>query len=566
MDYENHNLSAAAWKIVRDYAGRRGVPDDQLDDYLAPRLEPGRLQLDYADRAVERIGRALKLGETIHVYGDYDADGITAVSILLRFFRETARVLPSWRLPNRLLGDHYGLDLDRARSMVAAGKPGLLIALDCGTNARDAVTFLKAEGVDTIEIDHHPVQADATLDAEALINPKVHQPKDREVAELCAAGLVLLVCHRLAEAWSCQLQWDHESATILACLGTLGDACTMTSTNRAIVKTGLHLINQEASISRIVGLAALLPRDPHLRVGQRRLQFEAIPKINALGRMGSADPGVELLTTLDPAAARAIAQRATEINVERQQLQQRVVESAGQQARSCLAQHPNMELLVLADPAWHHGVVGPAASRIVDMFGRSAILLGQDGPGNWRGSGRSRGRDDLGTIVNKLRTDRLIARGGGHAAAVGLGLTGLQLEHLQRILPTLAVPRRECVEPETEILGEVDELSAPDWQGALETLAPFGRGNPSPIFTARGFLITATPTFLSLSDGTVWACKVEGLTNGGQAIPLLWRDAAEAKRQWREGRRFDLRLELTCRSHRGRLFYNWMVLSCMATN
>jgi len=562
MNSTNHNLSPAAWDIVRDYARRRGVPDDQLDNYLHPRFEPERLQLALVDRAVDRIGRALDLGETIQIYGDYDADGITAVSILLRFFRETTRLLPSWGLPDRVSG--YGLDLERAKSMVAEAKPDLLLALDCGTNAREAVAYLKSHGVDTIVIDHHPAQGGSVADATALVNPKVHQPKDREVVELCAAGLVLLLCYRMAKIWGCRDRWDHEAAVILACLGTLGDASTMTKTNRAVVKTGLHLINQESSISRIVGLAALLPLDPLLRVDQRRLQFEAIPRINALGRLGSADPGVELLTTVDPAIARAIAARASEVNTERQQLQQRIVDSAGQQARACLAQHPDLDLLVLADPSWHHGVVGPAASRIVEQFGRSAILLGRDGPDTWRGSGRSRGRDDLGALVSTLRTGGLIHRGGGHSAAVGLGVTRHQLEHLQGILPALVIPKLESVEPATEIIGEADDLPAPDWQRVLETLEPFGRGNPAPVLTAMGCEIATRPTNLALPDGTVWACKVEERTRKGQSLSVLWRDPGEAARKWLAGGPFDQFLELTCRSYRGRLFYNWIVLASTA--
>ncbi len=289
-----------------------------------------------------------------------------------------------------------------------------------------------------------------------------------------------------------------------------------------------------------------------------------MPRLNALGRLGSADPGVELLTTDNPGTAQEIAVKATETNTARQQLQQRVVESAGQQARACLAQHPNLELMVLADPSWHHGVVGPAASRIAEQFGRSVILLGRDGAGTWRGSGRSRGRDDLGTLASKLRADGLIERGGGHAAAVGLVVTGQQFEHLQSILPSLSMPRIDGVEPETEILGDVEDLSAPDWHHALDLLAPFGRGNPAPIFTARGCLITASPTNLALRDGTIWASKVQAWTQGGLVASVPWRDPAQARREWRVGGRYDLLLELTCRSYRERLFYNWIVLSSTA--
>lgn len=554
------HLPLAVREIVCHYAIRRGIAGHQLEEFLNPQLDFRKLELPNLDLASARLAHAIRKNEQVVIFGDYDADGITATSILVRFFNECTSLRPKWILPNRQ-SDCYGLGLERAKSILTIEKPQLLVTLDCGTNSAEATSFLRAHGIDTLVVDHHPPQQDLATGALAVINPKLHGPCSGEATDLCAAGLTLMLCYHLAQVLGAQDRWDQEAAIIMAGLGTLGDACVMTHLNRVLVKSAMHLINTSGAVARSPGLRALLPDAGAFRVHQRVLEFDLIPKLNALGRLSLADPGVELLTTEDAALARQLAAKAAGINSLRQQLQQRVVESAAAQAGAKLSEHPETKILILSDPAWHHGVVGPAASRTVERFGRSAILIGLDGAGMWRGSGRSYGRDDLGTFVTQLRRAGFLAGGGGHAGAVGVMATGSQLARLHKVSPEFTIPQTGSFEAETEVIAEVDLLEPSEWRQVLELLEPFGRRNPLPLLTAQRCLMETTAEPLRCRDGTTWAAKAELRTRRGRTLSVLWRDHVRASHEWKPGRRYDLELELSWRPTNGRIYYNWAVAS-----
>jgi single-stranded-DNA-specific exonuclease len=546
--------------IVRQYARRRGITDLELAGYLNPQLHLGKLQLPGMASCVSRILRAIRDRERISVVGDFDCDGVTGTAILLQFFRDCTPLRPTWVLPSRQT-DGYGLGLELAKRVWHEQRPQLVITVDCGTNSRPAVEFLSARGVETIVVDHHPAQGDLTTQALAIVNPKLHSPNDAQLTELCGAGLALVFCYNLAQACGYQSRWDNELAIILAGLGTLADACVMTQTNRALVKSSMRLLDNPNVLARSKGLAALVPAHPLCALNQRFLQFDIIPKLNALGRLANADPAVDLLTTDDAALARQIVAKADGTNRLRQQLQQKIVESASNQAQVLLSGNPQLSALILADAAWHHGVVGPAASRIVENFNRSAILLGQDGAGVWRGSGRSFGRDDLGGLVARWQESGLITRGGGHSRAVGLAVTTKQLERLQRDTAKIVVPQAGVVDPETEVIGMADHLDAAGWRKVFEMLEPFGRRNPFPILLAAGCHLGSKPQALRLRDGTIWAVKVDARTRGGRTLRVTWRDHHRAAQEWRMGRRYDLELELSWKLYEGALLYNWHIRS-----
>ena len=416
-------LSPAARGIVADYAERRGIGPDHLDEFLNPKPDLDRWILPDGEKAIARLSRAVANREQVLIFGDYDADGITATAILLRFLRESASFKVSWSLPDRRT-DQYGLDLDKARSLVSRCQPTLLICVNCGTNSGEAIAWLKTNGVDTIVVDHHPAE-NPNPDAAAMVNPKAHPGSElNDLDALCAAGLALLLCNHLARAWTCAEKWDRSAAIMLAGVGTIADSVPMTTINRAIAKTGIALINAPGILARIAGLAELVPVDGQ-RLTQRRLQFEVIPAFNALGRLASAEPGVTLLTTTNRAEAEEIAAHARSLNANRKAIQQEMTDQAEALARSLLENHPDAHVLVLADRRWHHGVAGPAASRIAEQFSRSAILLAPAGTaGQWKGSGRSSNGDNLGQWVREVKSLGLLDRGGGHAAAVGLAAGG----------------------------------------------------------------------------------------------------------------------------------------------
>ena len=562
-----NNLSPAARSIVADYAKRRGIAPPQLDDFLNPKLALDRCNLPDAEKVLARLNRAAANREKLLLFGDYDCDGISSTAILLRFLGQRTSLTPAFAfaLPDRRF-DHYGLDLEKAKSLFCEFRPSLLNCLDCGTNSAEAVTWLKAHGVDTIVVDHHPPSEEKSTDAVAMGNPKVHPAaQTSDLGDLCAAGLTLVLCNYLARAWQCAEKWDSAAATGLAGLGTLADAVPMSAINRSIAKSAITLINDRAVLNPITGLAALVPANGR-QITQRQLQFEIIPAINALGRLNSAEPGVNLLTTANRAEAAAIATQCLELNAARKVKQQEMTVQASALAREVLEHHPQATVLVLADRRWHHGVAGPTASQIAESFGRSTILLAPNGTG-WKGSGRSRNGDDLGQWIRTMKALGLVERGGGHAAAVGLAATSAQIPALQSAGLAVPMPQVDNAEPDSEILGEIDRLSPEEWLDVIELLEPFGRGNPYPIIAASNALCRSKPATLTLRDsGKPWGAKSEFQTEAGQVILPVWRDFEAALSSWSPGKRCHLELEVSKKAHNGRVYFNWAVSACRTSS
>ena len=537
-----------------NYIRSRGITATGMKEYLQPtlRLEPH--QLPEAEHFITRLTTAIKNNERILIFGDYDADGITSTTILLRCLREIAGITPAWSLPNRA-HDFYGLDLEKARSLLQHYQPTLLICLDNGSNANEAIRWLKQNGVDTLVADHHPLEG-ARPEAIAVVNPKLC---GADTDDSCAAGLTLMLCEKLAKAWHAETKWNRDSAIILAGLGTLADAVSLTPLNRAVVKNAIHLMSDRRKVAAIPGLAALLANA--VAVNQRHLQFDVIPKLNAVGRLGDAEPAVTLLTTTDPIIAKTIATHCCERNELRKQLQREMVKQAKALAGVIVGDHPETPVLILAESSWHHGVAGPAASQIAETFQRSAILLAPHTEGQWKGSGRSVNGDHLGRWVRDAKSLGLAERGGGHSAAVGLVTTSAQIAPLQSAGLFLPVPQADH-EPVTEVIGNIDQLKAEEWATVSELLAPCGRKNPFPLVSAQGAVCYGEPTALnSQEDQKVWAMRAKFKIHGGKIITILWRDAEAARQHWTTGARCDLMLELTVQRKADRTFYNWTASS-----
>ena len=551
-------LPPVAKEIITDYARRRGMLSDGLADFLLPILRLERVALHQASPFIARLTAAVKNHERILIFGDYDADGITATTILLRCLRETAGITPMWSLPNRQF-DHYGLDLIKAQSLRQQYQPTLLICLDNGTNSSEAIQWLKQEGVETIVCDHHPLEG--SLPETIVVNPKAHGG-DKE--DLCAAGLALLVCHELTCAWKAESLWNRDGAILLAGIGTMADAVRLTPLNRAITKTAIALMNDAIKVTQIPGLAALIANVPS-QLNQRQLQFDIIPALNAPGRLGSAEPVVTLLTTADFNQARSIAAHCREQNERRKQIQREMVRQASGLAEAVVNSHSDAAVLVLAGRNWHHGVAGPAASQIAETYRRSVILLAPHGDHDWKGSGRSANGDHLGNWLRAAKALGLVERGGGHAAAVGLALTPAQLAPLQSAALLLPMPQTDA-EPTTEFVGEIDQLPTEEWAAAVELLAPFGRCNPFPVLRAPGARLQGEPVTLQLKDnGQPWAIRAEFKMNSGRRLMALWRDVDAARKQWTPGARCDLTLELSIQARGGKTYYNWSVVSFQST-
>jgi len=429
-------------------------------------------------RAVDRILCAVKKGEKILVYGDYDVDGITATALMVRVLRRLGGRV-DYYIPHRLT-DGYGL---HDSALVQAGKAGytLVVTVDCGISGAAAVEAARrAGGPEVIITDHHQVPA-VLPDAVAVLNPRrpdCHYPF-KELAgvgvALKLAGALLDAAGEPAEAWRDYLD--------LACLGTVADIVPLLGENRILVRCGLPRLAE----SENAGIRALLAVSGIKNDGldARAVGFALAPRLNAAGRLGDARPAVELLLCEDDARAQELAGRLNQGNRERQQIE------AGVLAEALGILHGDDRLsadrvLVLAAAGWHPGVIGIVASRLMDMFYRPVLLVALDGE-KGRGSGRSVPGFHLYRALEQCR-DYLLDFG-GHAGAAGFSLPADQVEPFREAINACAERMMPGETPvpvlDIDALVSLRDIS-PRLIAELAMLAPFGHGNPDPLLACHG--------------------------------------------------------------------------------
>ena len=468
----------------------RGVGDvAAARSFLAPTLAslPDPSALAGVDVAVERLERALSAGETIGVFGDYDVDGVASTTMLSELLEAVgARVVST--IPDRLL-EGYGLSRPGVDRLAAAGAT-LVVAVDCGVTAHDEVAYAKARGVDVIVVDHHTVPVELPR-AHAVINP--HRADcARGSEDLCAAGVTFNLCLGLrrtlrARGWfsSTRPEPDLRDALDLVALATVADCVRLVGENRVLVAHGVKAMRG----ARRRGLAALLEVanvDP-LKVDAGTLGYQLGPRVNAAGRLGDAMQAVRLLRSGDVDETRALARRLDAENAARKDLEKRIVEEAVQRvAGSRLLQ--DAKVVVVGDEAWHPGVVGIVASRLVDKFGKPAVVVGEGG----RGSGRSISAFHLHEALSAVSST--LAGFGGHAHAAGVRVPPGGLDAFRDALSAHAETRLQPSDLARSQIHDGD-LSLDDVTfelvEQLQRAAPFGRGNGEPCFRVRGLRPTA---------------------------------------------------------------------------
>lgn len=463
----------------------RGVEEESAARrFLSPKLAelPDPLRLAGVAAAVERLVAALNKGETIGIFGDYDVDGVTSTTVLWDFL-ESAGAEVCATLPDRLT-EGYGLSragVDRLREAGAK----LIVTVDCGVTAVDEVAYCDENGVDVIIIDHHTVPVELPR-AWSVINP--HQPDCESGAEhLCAVGVTFNLCmalrrHLRDAGWftDARPEPDLRWALDLVALGTVADVVPLREDNRVFVTWGMKTIRQ----GRRVGMAALLDvagSDPK-RLSAGSLGFQVGPRINAAGRLGDAMQAVRLFRSPRMEEARELAARLDGENVSRRELERQIVEEAIAEVEAS-DEHREARVLVVGRESWHPGVVGIVASRLVDRFGKPAVVVGEAG----RGSGRSIPKYHL---YDALRSVEDTLEGfGGHAHAAGVRVPDGGLARFRDALCAQAeqVLEAEDLERLYRFDGDllIDEIDL-DLCRALARAAPFGRGNPEPTFRVRG--------------------------------------------------------------------------------
>lgn len=518
-------------EVVCALLARRGyAASDDARRYLRPRLDqllpPSRLP--GMDATVARIAAAIAAGEMILVHGDYDVDGMASTTILVRTLRALgARVTPF--IPRRV-EDGYDLSMAGVRGAVAAGAK-LVVTCDCGTNAVEPARALRDAGIDLVIVDHHLPSGDPPPCVE-LVNPKA-AGADYPDPDLAAAGLAFKLALALTAAHGGSEDQVYRLLDLVA-LATIADIAPLRGENRVLARYGLKVMadSGNAGIRALIRSAGLEGKP--LTAG--RVGFVLAPRLNAVGRLGEAIRGVELLTTDDPHVAMTLAREFEEMNRRRQDLDQRTLARALE-----LASRLNMDTtrgIVLAEQGWHPGVIGIVASRVVEEFCRPAVLIAL-GESEGKGSGRSIGAFDLHAGLTECREHLL--RFGGHRAAAGVTIAPGKVDAFAAKFNEVASARLgpEDLVPELRVDLEIPLAAATmDFESLLRHLEPFGMGNPAPVFVARGVHLAGGARMigkdrshlkLRLADGAAeleavgWGMGARAATLGAGPVDVAFR-------------------------------------------
>ncbi len=491
----------------------------EVQRFLNPRFEdlhdPYRMK--GMAETVERLVSAIERREKILIHGDYDVDGITS-TVVLRRALEMLGARVSYHIPHRL-DDGYGIKRDILQR-AAADEVGLVISVDCGIRDYEAVDYARQLGLDLIVTDHHLPGSELPR-ASIILNPR--QPDcpypDKNLA---AVGVVLKIVQALFDRYGRASVVPHFLKVVA--IGTVADMVPLSGENRIIVKLGLSALPETSNI----GLQALLAGTGiEGRVDHVDVSFRLAPRINAFTRMGGGQEIVDLFSVRDPAEAAAIVQEMNRKNVERRLEEDRILAEIETQFPADLTEAS--DFIVIGGWSWHRGVLGNVASRLVQRHHRPTLILSLDEQGA-QGSGRSIPGFHL--LKSLEHADRFFDRYGGHAQAVGCTLkpeysNPAGVAELRQTLQQYAAGRLspDMLEPELRIdyrvpVGKLSFAMCAD----LERLAPFGIGNPVPVFASSHLVISAGP----------WILKEKHLKlaveANGTPVDLIW---------WRNGRAAD---------------------------
>lgn len=516
--------------VCRLVAARGYTDPDDAKRFLRPRLEqlhaPSTL-MDL-DRAVERLAHAIRHDEPILVHGDYDVDGMCSTTIMLRTLRSLGARAEAF-IPQRLR-DGYDLTDAGVRAAIDAGAR-VVVTCDCGTSAIGPVQRLQAAGVDVIITDHH-LPGGPLPEAFATINPKRPGCPSPD-KDLAAVGVAFKLALALVRAFGGNENAVFEMLDLVA-LATVADIAPLRGENRVFVRYGLRLMSE----TRNVGLRALiraagLDRKP-LTAG--RVGYILAPRLNAVGRLDHALRGVELLNAEHEADANRLARDFEELNARRQEIDRQTLDVAVRMVEA-------LDLdgtygIVLAGEGWHPGVIGIVASRIVEQFGRPAILIAVDGD-EGKGSGRSIAPFDLHAGIGQCRD--LLIRFGGHRSAAGITIARDRVADFAARFneAARAVLTPDDLVPEVRADLELPfDAATEQLESLLRHLEPCGAGNPSPVLVARGVSLAAPPRTVGKNGLRLV------LQGGGHTLTAIGWGMAERKAELDLARPIDVAFRL----------------------
>ena len=481
---KKHNISELLTKILVN----RGIIDDkEIDTFLNPTRNDfyDPYLMPDMEKAVERIIKAINNQEKVMIYGDYDVDGITSITVLKKFLEERGLKTGHY-IPNRL-EEGYGLNENAIRS-IAEQKYTLMITVDCGISGIEEVELANQLGIETIITDHHE-QSESLPNAYAIINAK-RKDSQYPFRGLAGCGAVF----KLIQAISLRLGLEEKEFLKyldIVCVGTISDIVPLVDENRVIAKLGLKLVAQTKNI----GLRELILQSGYKKIDSNTISFGVAPRINACGRMGYQEEALDLFLTNNIEEARKITARLNSYNLERQTKEKDIFEQAIKELEK--EDIEKLNTIVLSGDNWHHGVIGIVASKLTEKFYKPTILICfEDNIG--KGSGRSLPGFDLHEAL--VESSAYLEKYGGHEMAVGLSLKKekyndfklafeeiAKSKNIQQIIPVIKIDSIITAK-------DVNKKTIQD----LEMLEPFGEKNKNPIFVYKNLKIDS---IRALSEG-----------------------------------------------------------------
>ena len=466
-------------KLLATILSNRGiVEEEQIEKFLNPKRNDFYDPYGMPDMkiTVERIIKAIENQEKTIIYGDYDVDGITSVTVLKSFLKERGLDVGVY-IPNRL-DEGYGLNKTAVEKIAQEGYT-LMITVDCGISAIEEVQYANELGIETLITDHHE-PGEEIPKALAVVDAKRKDNK-YQCRNLAGVGVVF----KLIQAISMRLgleEKEYLKYLDIVCIGTISDIVPLTDENRVIVKLGLKLVQQ----TRNLGLRSILQATGYNKIDSIAISFGVAPRINACGRMGHQEEALNLFLSKDAKEVNELTQKLNEYNKERQEIEKNIFADAVEQIKANNLQEKST--IALIGKNWHHGVIGIVSSKITEMYFKPSILLCEEGDIG-KGSGRSIPGFDLYEALTKCQ--KSIDRFGGHAMAIGITIKKDKFEefktefektarenHIEDIVPILKIDSQISLD---EINKNIVE--------SLKELEPFGEENKTPLFLFKNLKI-----------------------------------------------------------------------------
>ncbi len=519
----DHQLRHGLSEPLARALASRGIGAEAAADFLSPTLKaqfPDPSTFRDMDRAAEILVDAAERGRPMAVFADYDVDGASSAAQLVRWFRAMGRDLPIY-VPDRVI-EGYGPSPAAFRRLKEQGAE-LVVTVDCGAAAHDALIAAGQIGLEVVVVDHHLMRGDPPP-AAALVNP--NRPDDESgQGHLAAAGVTFVLLAALnREARRRGLFEGREAPDImqwldLAAMGAVCDVTSLTGFNRAIAAQGLRVMSnwRNPGLKALLDVAGAQGPATTFHAG-----FILGPRINAGGRIGRSDLGARLLSTDDPLEAAGLAAELNELNASRKEVEKAVIDEAvGFIERDNL--DPDAPVIVVAGDDWHPGVVGIAAARLRERYRKPVIVIGVDRPSDTgKGSGRSQPGVNLGRAVQAAFDEGLLLAGGGHAMAAGLTVRPAMIPELRAFLADRL--KDEMVDAAAADAVEIDALISPAgatralWND-FQRLAPFGPGNPEPVFAVSDARVDRP---MMMKGGHI-RCTLLDAGGAGRLKAVAWR-------------------------------------------